>query len=103
FHNSLAGNAFSDTGNGFAYIYGTSNQVWFEPDGSAFLFGPSDEPLLFQKQSDGTFTAPTAIDASFSQNGDGSYTLTMHQSGVKWNFSSAGYLTSEVDRNGNTI
>lgn len=103
FHNSLAANAFSDTGNGFVYIYGTSNQVTFTADGSAFLFGPSDEPLLFQKNSDGSFSAPTAIDASFIKSGDGSYTLTMHASGVKWNFNSSGYLTSQVDRNGNTI
>jgi RHS repeat-associated protein len=71
---------------------GTGGVLWVQHDGDALWFA-----------EDGTAYKSAAGDASFStlvKNGGGTYTLT-DKHGIEANFSSAGKLTSVVDRNGN--
>jgi RHS repeat-associated protein len=56
--------------------------------------------ITFSPDGSGGFTAPPRVFAALVQNGDGSFTLTRQQTQVQYNFSAAGQLTSEVDRNG---
>lgn len=75
----------------------------FEADGSAIFRGPTSYQVALAKKPDGSFATPPALDSTLVQNGDGSYTLTVHQGGLKYAFSSNGYLTSEVDPTGNSL
>src|SRR5438270_5417469 len=60
----------------------------FESDGSATFRGPTSFQVTFAKNADGSFTSPPAIDATLVRNQDASYTLTMHQGGLTYDFSS---------------
>lgn len=74
----------------------------FPGNGSAVFNAPTGYPVTFASQG-GTFLDPPGLDASLVKNSSGTYTLTYHQKGESLAFDSAGVLTSEVDRNGNTI
>jgi RHS repeat-associated protein len=62
-----------------------------QEDGSTITFSPDGS---------GGFDAPPRVFASLTENPDGSFTLTRQRTQVQYNFSAAGQLTSEVDRNG---
>jgi len=100
-------NSQADTTSQFGpkWVMGTGHDVGlvFYGDGSAAYFGPSGYQIPFIKDPDGTFTAPTGIDAALVRNTDGTFTFLAHKNGTKENFSSGGYLRSQVDQNGNTI
>jgi len=63
-----------------------------EGDGGVATFSPS---------GGGNYTAPAGVFDVLVANGDGSFTLTQKDQ-TRFNFSSAGALTSVVDKNGNT-
>lgn len=71
--------------------------------GSVVYTAPSGFNVTFAAQTGGTFADPPGLDASLVKNSDGTYTVTNHQSGEKYNFNSSGVFTSDVDRDGNTI
>lgn len=54
----------------------------------------------FVKDADGTWKAPATLKASLKTEAEGSYTLTFNQSGERLSFTSGGFLTKDVDRNG---
>ncbi|HZT93904.1 MAG TPA: DNRLRE domain-containing protein [Gaiellaceae bacterium] len=76
-------------------------------DDSTVTFQDGDmSTYVFTKSSDGSYSSPASIDATLVKNGDSSYTLTFHPSGLKYNFPAYNGidvgLSSIVDRNGNT-
>ena len=87
-------------GHGWASDYGmhlsidstTGDVTVHQENGSTVTFTPN-----------GTgFTAPSRVQATLTQNADGSYTLTDFHGGMRHVFSAAGQLTSISDRNGET-
>lgn len=90
---------------GAGSVMGTGRDVGLAaaPDGSQLLEGPSGFRVSFSKNPDGSYVTPTGIDATLVRNADTSFTMNFHASGEKFNFTSGGYLSSDVDRNGNAI
>lgn len=90
---------------GAGWLMGTGRDVGLAvaPDGSQLFEGPSGFRVSFAKNPDGSYRTPTGIDATLVGNADSTYTLTFHATAGKFNFTSGGYLSSDVDRNGNTI
>lgn len=72
-------------------------------DGSATYRGPGRGDAVFMKKPDGSFKPSPDVNADLSKNGDGTYTLKFRGTDEKLNFSAGGYLTSQVDRNGNRL
>src|SRR5487761_273357 len=64
-----------------------------QEDGSTVTFLPNGA---------GGFTAAPRVLATLTANADGSYTFVRDRGQTQYNFSAAGLLTSEVDRNGYT-
>jgi RHS repeat-associated protein len=93
-------------GNNWTLSTGHSTQLQILEDGSAAYTGETGDVIPFRKRSDGSFTPPTGANATLVKNQDGTYKLTFNQTDLKQNFSvtnNIGLMTSEVDRNGNTI
>ncbi len=79
-------------------------------DGESMLFeGPSGNRIWFECcDANGNFKRPYGLNASLTRNaGDFNYTVTMNQTGIKYNFVGnypvIGPVTSIVDAHGNTI
>lgn len=91
---------------GRAWISNTGWDPYVDPnmgDGASF-FGPGGWAFHFMQNADGTYATPGGVDATLTHNQDGTYTVTFHATGEKYNFTSNGLtMTSDVDRNGNTI
>lgn len=91
---------------GRSWITNTAWDPYVDPkmgDGASF-FGPSGWAFHFMQNADGTYATSGGIDATLTHNQDGTYTVTFHATGEKYNFTSNGLsMTSEVDRNGNAI
>ncbi len=91
---------------GRGWITNTGWDQYVDPnmgDGASF-FGPTGYAFHYIKNQDGTYSTPPGIDADLTHNGDGTWTVTYQSSREKLNFTSNGlYMTSDVDRNGNTI
>jgi YD repeat-containing protein len=71
----------------------------------ALLITPENLRPWFAKQPDGTFAntdIPTYRGARLTRNGDNTWSLRF-KDGSTWTFNSAGWLTSQRDRNGNTL
>ena len=74
-----------------------------------FFYGPSGYVVRFDRIYDANgnatndYKTPPGFDASLKRNGDGTQTLTEHQSQTKWQFSSTGRLERVEDRNGRSI
>lgn len=90
---------------GRGWVMGTGRDVGLSasPNGAQLFEGPSGERVSFGRNPDGSYTAPTAIDATLIRNPDASFALSFQPSGQMLNFSPGGYLTSMADRNGNRI
>lgn len=100
YYNSLATSAY-DLGTGW---FGPGDTgLWVFSDGSVAYGSPSSFWVPFIKQADGSFLAPSGLNATLVQNSDGTYTLTFHKTGIQINYTSGGEPISEVDRNGNTM
>ena len=102
YYNSQSG---ANYGNGVGWVLGTGRDVGLAlaPDGSQVFEGPSGFRATFTKNPDGSYTTPTGLDATLVRNADATFTLRFHASDEKLNFTSGGYLASDVDRNGNGI
>jgi YD repeat-containing protein len=100
YYNSLLATAGS-VGYGWTLNLGPDVQLQVGNNAVTYI-GPSDAQYTFSKVG-GTFTSPAGVDAMLVQNNDGSYTLTDQSTGVRYNFTSLGVLTAEVDKNGNRI
>jgi RHS repeat-associated protein len=90
-------------GNGWSLSTGQDVFVTEHADGSVILTAPSFFPVRYKKKQDGSYSRPTAIDATLVKNGTTGWTLTFHADGSKWIFNAQGRLTVQEDRNGNRI
>ena len=68
----------------------------------AWAGGP-EEILRFRHKPDGSFASPHGYRGTMARNPDGSYTLSLHDSDTRHNFSASGYVSDIVDRNGNRM
>lgn len=84
----------------------TGWDIWLatnHPDGVNY-YGPTGNAAHFVKNSDGSFTSPSGLDATLVRNGDHTYTLTFNSTQEKYKFSSDGLsFLYDTDRNGNQI
>jgi RHS repeat-associated protein len=105
-YNNLSGTSWQ-LGNGWNLSVAPFAKLFFFGDGSVRYWDPSGAEVRFQKNADGSYTAPTAIDATLSSTASpcpsGDYKLTFNKSGVIWCFLSWGGADQLRDRNGNTI
>jgi YD repeat-containing protein len=89
---------------GVCWSMGTGADVILNPnDGDGVTYyGPGQYGVHFIKNSDGSYASPAGIDATltFSNN---AYQLSFHATSEQYNFDGNGYLTSDVDRNGNQL
>ena len=99
FYNSLSSIGWAD------WRLNTGSGVFLEEtdDRSIAYHGASGFAIPFVRNPDGTYTSPTAINATLLENENVSYKLTYHASGDVENFDASGRLVSEVDANGNRI
>jgi RHS repeat-associated protein len=81
---------------------GADEDLSFE-GGNVDFQGPGGFDLTFYSDGGGGYTPPPGLDASLVKNQDGSYTLTYDLSAERLSFTSAGKLTSDSDRNGDTV
>jgi RHS repeat-associated protein len=82
--------------------------VWLAPesnDTARAFNGPSDFWAVYDDRdpTTGYYTTPTGMNADLKRNADGTHTLTYRQSNRKLNFNTGHLLTSDKDRNDNTI
>jgi RHS repeat-associated protein len=106
-YDSMSAGAKGDLGYGWFMDDGADTTLTAEPDGMLLrMFG--NQPEFFQEVpgSPATFTTPAGFDASLVLS-SGVYTLTFNDSQQVWTFghpiSSVYVLSTEKDRNGNTI
>jgi RHS repeat-associated protein len=102
YYNSASSATF-DTGSG--WVFGTGADVGLDAtsNGSEQFEGSSGYRIAFAKNPDGSFVSPTGSDATLVKNGDATFTMTFHLSGERFNFTTGGYLSSDVDMNNNRI
>jgi len=67
------------------------------------FFGPGGWDLTFFSNGIGGYAPPPSADASLVASGGGTYTLTYNATGEQLHFDSGGKISSDVDRNGDTI
>lgn len=96
----------ADVGN--RWLFDSGWDVWldFQGQNSTVVFhGPNGVTAPYDQVagSSTAYTPPTGINADLVKNADGSYKLTYRQSHEQLNFNGSGVLTSDKDRNGNTI
>ena len=61
------------------------------------LHGPSGYSAFFA-YTNGSYTDAPGLNATLVKNGDGTYTLTFHRTGEKWNFGTNSHLASDQDK-----
>lgn len=99
-YNNLSSSS-GDFGNG--WLMTTGRDVGLQLGSGQITFtGPGGYQALFTGNGP-TYTSPPGIDADLTKNGDGTFTLKFHQSSETLNFTSGGFLTTDKDRNGNTL
>ncbi|MGI2909683.1 DUF6531 domain-containing protein, partial [Tolypothrix sp. VBCCA 56010] len=97
-HGSL-GNLNDVFGHGWSHTY--EARITHSAGVSATLRMPDGLTVPYAETS-GTFTPPAGWYHTLVRNGNSTWTLTFKNQ-RKWNFNTAGRLSSVVDRNGNTV
>ncbi|MEX2392245.1 MAG: RHS repeat-associated core domain-containing protein [Dehalococcoidia bacterium] len=87
-----------DLGFGWRHTYSSSLRI--DSDNSVTVYYSTGGAAYFE-YSGGSYTQPDGIHDGLVKNGDGTYTMTAVRQ-IEYNFSSAGKLTSIIDRDGNT-
>jgi YD repeat-containing protein len=87
-------------GPGWRFSEAPDRRLRVSADGSVTYFSGSGHAWVFAA---GTLAAPAGADATLLKNADGTFKLTVHLSAEVLNFRADGLMTSDVDRNGNTI
>lgn len=90
----------NSTGSGWV-ISGFDQRMVTNADGSVTYYGPQGLSGVFTPISGGGFTSPSQFKATLSGTSS-AYTLLFHASREKLSFNSAGRLSSDADRDGNT-
>jgi RHS repeat-associated protein len=103
YYNSGSALISQDIGWGWAFTTGRDVYTSNLPDGSVVIFGlvGSGGQLYFHKNSDGSFKSPAGFDADL-KSVNGNLELTYQKNNEKLTFT-PGLLSSDKDRNGNTI
>jgi RHS repeat-associated protein len=99
-YNSAAAGTDGPLGFGWTDSYNMS--VSFDQSGDATVHQEDGSTVTFSPDGSGGYVAAPRVLARLVHNGDGTYTFTRNADFVHFNFSSAGLLMSEVDRNGYT-
>jgi RHS repeat-associated protein len=86
-------------GYGWTFNYNTS--LRFNSDESITWVKPDGQRYTFTKNPDGSYNTPQGIFEVLTKNPDLTYTLKFKDQS-KYNFNASGYLTSQVDKHGNT-
>lgn len=81
---------------------GVDENLTFYDSVNAMFQGPGGYAVNFY-WTGSAYTPAPGVEANLVKNGGGTYTLTYNATGEQLNFNSAGVLTSDVDRNGDTI
>jgi YD repeat-containing protein len=104
FYNSLGvGNAYQVGAFGTWLMGSGVDENLTVVDNHVDFQGPGGWDETFYSNGSGGFTPPPGANANLVENANGSYTLTYDATGEQLNFNSSGYLTSDVDRNGDTL
>jgi RHS repeat-associated protein len=96
----VSGNAATNGPLGYGWTDSYNWSLSFDSLGDVTVNQEDGSTVEFTPTGSGTFTAPPRVLASLVENGNGTYTFTRFSNGIAYNFSSAGQLESEVDRNG---
>jgi RHS repeat-associated protein len=97
-YSSAAAAADSPFGHGWTDSYNMSLAT--DSAGDVTVNQEDGSTITFSPDGNGGFAAPPRVFATLVKNSDGSFTLNRQRTQVQYNFSAAGQLTSEVDRNG---
>lgn len=73
-----------------------------QADGTVRYAAPTGFQTVFTPNGS-AYTPPPDFDANLVKNGDGTFTLSFNQTGERYQFTSGGTFTADVDKNGNTI
>lgn len=87
-------------GFGWTDSYGMSLAT--DATGRVTISQENGSTVSFVPNGSGGFTAPPRVLASLAANDDGSYSFTRRSTQIRYTFSAAGQLASEIDLNGNT-
>ena len=87
-------------GNGWRFSDAPDRRLIVNADGSVTFMSGSGNAATFAAT---TYATPAGLDATLAHNGDGTWTMTDHQSAEKLTFRADGLLTADADRNGNTV
>ncbi|GAB3851099.1 hypothetical protein GCM10028801_00010 [Nocardioides maradonensis] len=91
--------AGTDSAFGYGWSSPYSMALTFDSNGDATVHQENGSTIDFQWSNPGFIAAPN-IQATLTQNSDGTYTLTDLRGGIKHDFTAAGVLTEIDDRNG---
>lgn len=84
---------------GFGWTHSYNMALTFMADGSANVLEEGGSVLTFKPNTSGGFSAPAWVFSTFSNNGDGTYTLRRKDQ-TSFTFNATGQLSKEQDRNG---
>lgn len=102
FYNSLSATA-TDLGAGWVLNTGADVNLVFNQDGSVTFNALGGYAALYVPDGTGGYTDAPGLDATLLHQVDGTWRLTFHRTGLRFNFSSAGRITNEEDKNQNHI
>lgn len=103
FNNKNLGESSGSFGRGSRGDFGSISLERNAQDGSYIFFGPGADDGVFHKQIDGTFTAPPQLDATLTEQLDGTVTIDFNDSTETWTFDTAGRLVQTRQDYGYTI
>ncbi len=81
------------------YLVAAPSTVWKE----AVLVMPDGESYRFREEANGSFTPPAGRRDTLTKAGDGTFTLTIQRTNVRYSFAADGALLSIKDDYGNTL
>ena len=97
---AAAGQASPVFGNGWRFSDAPDRRLIVNGDRSVTFMSGTGNAATFAAT---TYVAPAGLDATLTHNGDGTWTMTYHQSAERLTFRADGLLTADADRNGNTV
>jgi len=104
FYNSgAATSTTSDLGPRWSLSAGADVFLQFNSDGSITFFGPSGYAATYPSDGSGGYLDAPALNATLTKASGSTYLLTFHQTREVLTFDSGGHLTTDTDKNGNSI
>ena len=103
FNNKNLGESSGTFGRGSRGDFGSISLERNAQDGSYIFFGPGADDGVFHKQLDGSFTPPLGLDATLTEQLDGTVTIDFNDSTETWTFDEDGRLIQTRQDYGYTI